>query len=449
MEHLQQVLWHEGMFLTPNHFQQWERHAEAERRSLATLVQPLLRGVFALEIDTEALGNQSFALRRATGVFPDGTVFDMPSSDPLPPARIFTDSFDGRRERLAVFLALPAVVPGNPLCDDPAHPSPSPVRFHRRAVGVRDAVQGGTEREIQCLVKDISLRFEGETVDGHTVLKIAEIVRHGNGGFALAEDYIPPCLAVAAAPVLVRILRRLVDILSARGSELASQRRQRSQGGVEFSVSETANYSLLHTINGALPVLMHMLDQGHLHPERLYSELVRLAGMLLTYAKEGHPRDFAPYRHDDLASSFLSLDLKLRALLETNITARYVPLPLTRGSGGSYSARLPEAVVDGHRFYLSVLSSASTDKIVTQTAQKAKIAAAGRVPTLIAQALKGMQLSYLSVPPAEIPSQSGTSYFELQRTGDEWEQVVSTRTLGIFLPPDFTDLKMEFMAVKE
>jgi type VI secretion system protein ImpJ len=449
MEHLQQVLWHEGMFLTPNHFQQWQRHAEADRRSLAAMLQPLLRGFFVLEIDTEALTNQSFALRKATGVFPDGTVFDMPTADPLPPSRSFSEAFDGRRERLAVLLSLPTVLPGVPLCDDPEHPSPSPVRFHKRAISVRDAVLGGSEREIQCLVKDIRVRFEGEDLDGHTLLKVAEIVRHGNGGYALAEDFIAPCLALSAAPIIVRMLRRLVDILSARGGELASQRRQRSQGMVEFSVSETANYSLLHTINGALPVLMHMLDQSHLHPERLYVELVRLAGMLLTYAKDGHARDFAPYRHDDLAASFITIDTKLRALLETNITARYVPLALTRGNGGIYTARLPEAVIDGHRLYLAVLSSAASDKIVTQTAQKAKIAAAARVGTLIAQALKGMQLTYLSVPPAEIPSQSGTSYFELQRSGDEWEQVVSTRSLGIFLPPDFTDLKMEFMAVKE
>ena len=29
MEYVQRVLWHEGMFITPNHFQQADRHAEA------------------------------------------------------------------------------------------------------------------------------------------------------------------------------------------------------------------------------------------------------------------------------------------------------------------------------------------------------------------------------------------------------------------------------------
>jgi type VI secretion system protein ImpJ len=58
-------------------------------------------------------------------------------------------------------------------------------------------------------------------------------------------------------------------------------------------------------------------------------------------------------------------------------------------------------------------------------------------------------VTYLSVPPGEIPAQPGSSYFELQRVGDEWANIVESRAIGVFLPPDFTDLKMEFMAVKE
>jgi type VI secretion system protein ImpJ len=450
MEPLQKVLWHEGMFLTPVHFQQWDRQGEAERQLQAALLQPLGRGLAGLELDGQALANQSVALRRAAGAFPDGTVFDMPRTDALPQARHLGAAFDAsRKERLGIYLALPAIQPGVALCDDPERPSPSPVRFRRQTTTVRDAVPGGSDREIATLAKELTLRLEGESLDGFTTLKIAEVARDAGGGCSLVETYIPPCLSIGAAPAIQRILRRVVDILGARSSDLAKGRRQRTQGLVEFSVSETANYFMLHTVNGALPGLMHLLDQGTAHPERLYLELARLAGQLLTHASEGHARDLPPYRHDDLASTYLGLEQKLRQLLETSITIRYVPLPLTRSAGGVHTARLPEAVLEGHRLYLSVLSSAPTDKIVNQTALKAKIGASTRVNQLMAQALKGVGLTYLSVPPADIPAQPGTSYFELQRSGEEWPLVLETRTLGIFLPPDFTDLKMEFMAVKD
>lgn len=449
MDTLQKVLWHEGMFLTPVHFQQSDRAQEAERRLLALAVQPLLRGFVQLTIDAEALTNQSFTLRAATGIFPDGTVFDLPASDVLPEARHLAAAFDGRRERLEVHLALPALTPGGALCDSPEAPSATPVRYHRRAVTIRDEVPGGAERPITTLSKGISLRFAHEGLDGFTSLKVAEVVRQAAGGYALADTYIPSVVSLQASPVLLRLLRRLADIVSARAADLSQSRRQRTQGLVEFSVSETANYFLLHTVNGALPGLLHLLDQPQAHPERLYRELSRLAGQLLTHASDGHPRDLPPYRHDDLAGTFLALDQRLRGLLETHIASRYTPLPLTRAASGIHSARLTEAVLDGHRLYLSVLSSAPSDKIIQQTPIKAKIGAGARVSQLIAQALKGVPLTYLAVPPAEIPSQPGTSYFELQRAGDEWAQVVESRSLAIYLPPDFTDLKMEFMAVKE
>lgn len=449
MDYQQRVLWHEGMFITPNHFQQADRHAEAVLIRTARTIQPLLRGFSDLEIDREALSAQTFALRSAAGVMPDGTVFAMPDADELPQSRSFADRFGTDRDRLGVHLCIPDLRHGSPSSDDPARPSPTPVRFKRRSVRVRDEVYGGAERDLAVAVSGWAMRFDGEPLDGHVSLKIAEIVRSPGGGFAVSDDYSPPCVCWGISPPVARLLRRMVDICGARSGELAAQRRQRTQGHVEFSVSETANYLLLHTLNGALPALMHLAANPRLHPEAVWTELARLAGYLHTFASEGHAREVPPYRHDDIGGTFAALDAKLRSLLDTNITARYVPLPLSRGPGGVWASKLPEIVLEGHRIYLSVQSSAPSEKIVAQTAAKAKVASGGRVPMLVAQALKGLGLTYLSVPPGEIPAQPGCSYFELQQVGDEWKTVVESRTLGIFLPPDFTDLKMEFMAVKE
>lgn len=449
MEYVQRVLWHEGMFLTPNHFQQWDRANDHTLGRALRTVQPLLRGVSLLEVDREALSTETFGLRSCAGAMPDGTWFGFPEGDAMPQARSFAGLFGRERERLGVFLCLPDLHPGEPSSDDASKPSPSPVRHHRRVARLRDAVYGGAEREVPIAVRDFQLRFDGESLDGLVVLKVAEIMRSSGGGHILAEDFIPTCNAWAAAPALGRLLGRIADICCARASELAGQRRQRTQGMVEFSVSETANYTLLHTLNGAIPGLLHLLAQPAAHPEQVYLELARLAGHLHTFAGDGHAKDLPPYQHDDLTVTFATLERRLKALLEPKITARYTGLPLSRNAGGIWSTKLPEAVLADHRLYLSVQSSAPLDKIVQQTAAKAKVAAASRVPALIAQALKGLGLTYLSVPPGEIPAQPGTSYFEVQREGDEWDRVSETQSLAVFLPPDFTDLKMEFMAVKE
>ena len=68
---------------------------------------------------------------------------------------------------------------------------------------------------------------------------------------------------------------------------------------------------------------------------------------------------------------------------------------------------------------------------------------------LIAQALRGVGLLHLPTPPSEIPVQPGRYYFQVDRHGDHWDAIVSSRTMSIYLPPEFTDLKLEAMAVKE
>jgi type VI secretion system protein ImpJ len=302
---------------------------------------------------------------------------------------------------------------------------------------------------VRIAVRNLRLLVEGESLDGHAFIKIAEVVRAANGGMALADDFVPTCLSVAASSVIGQQLRRTVEILGSRSSELSASRRQRTQGMVEFTVSDSANLLLLHTVNGALGTLSVQLAQPCLHPFFVFSELLRLAAHLYTFAGDGHPRDLPAYDHDQPAGCFRAVDVQLRKLLETNIAVRYVPLPMTKSSERIHAARLPEAVLEAHRLYLSVACALPAERVLKEFPLKSKAASTGRLPELIAKSIRGMGMTYLSVPPGEIPAQPGCTYFEISRDGDAWKAVVEGRTFSVFVPAEFTDLKLEFMAVKE
>ena len=81
------VLWTEGLFLQPHHFQQADRYTEALVSGLARRIRPYGGGVSALEIDDEVLKVGQFALKSVSGLTHDGTVFRVPMTDDLPPAR--------------------------------------------------------------------------------------------------------------------------------------------------------------------------------------------------------------------------------------------------------------------------------------------------------------------------------------------------------------------------
>jgi type VI secretion system protein ImpJ len=443
------VLWHEGMLLLPQHFQQADRHHEAVLRQLLSQLIPHGYGLAQLAIDGEALAHEQFKLISCSGIMPDGTPFDLPPSDASPLSRPVGKLLSGGTSRLGVSLAIPLDRPGECNASDAGQFDGRPTRFRAATATVVDDHPPGERQEVRMAVRNLRLLLDGESHDGQAVLRLAELVRQPTGAIALAEDFIPPCLTIAASTTLAGQLKRTVDILASRSHDLSASRRQRTQGMVEFAVSESANLLLLHTVNGALGALAPFITEPLVHPAALYAELTRLAAQLLTFAGEGHPRELPAYVHDQPASCFSAMEARLRTLLETNIAVRYVPLPLTRSGERIHAARLPEAVLDAHRLYLSVQCGLPVERVMKEFPLKSKAAASGRLAELVAKSVRGMAMNYLSVPPGEIPAQPGCSYFEISRDGELWKAVADGRAFSIFVPAEFNDLKLELMAVKE
>lgn len=78
------IVWSEGMFLRPQHFQQHDRYLERLVESRAGMLRPHAYGVTELTIDQQALSLGKLSVASARGVMPDGTPFDFPGSDEPP-----------------------------------------------------------------------------------------------------------------------------------------------------------------------------------------------------------------------------------------------------------------------------------------------------------------------------------------------------------------------------
>ena len=60
MDHLQKVVWSEGMFLTPHHFQQWDRHIEDLLVRSRRIGEPRGWGLTELKVNEDSLANGEF-----------------------------------------------------------------------------------------------------------------------------------------------------------------------------------------------------------------------------------------------------------------------------------------------------------------------------------------------------------------------------------------------------
>ena len=97
------VMWSEGLFLQPHHFQQADRYAEALVSGVATRTGPYLWGVSDLEIDKEVLKFGKFAVKSCSGLTPDGAVFRVPQAEDHPPALDVPDTI----KDCVVYLSIP------------------------------------------------------------------------------------------------------------------------------------------------------------------------------------------------------------------------------------------------------------------------------------------------------------------------------------------------------
>jgi len=81
------VLWKEGVFGKPQHFQQMAFAAESALQQRVSSLNDAFYGFSELELNAEYLSFGKVAIIRARGVMPDGTVFDIPGDMP-PPAPV-------------------------------------------------------------------------------------------------------------------------------------------------------------------------------------------------------------------------------------------------------------------------------------------------------------------------------------------------------------------------
>lgn len=440
------VVWSEGMFLTPQLFQQADRYYESVVHFSRRAGEPFPWGLVAFEIDADRLVNGDFGLVRAVGVMPDGLPVRVPDHDPVPDSRSVKSHFSPSVDAIDVYLAIPTLRPQamNVQLDKNGAPARA-VRYRAEVVRAVDETTDGSESEIVVARKNFRILFGDESLDDTVRIKIAEVRRTRTATFVLDDAYIPPTLTIASSPALVTLLHRLLEVVSAKSAALAQQRRHIA----DFGASDMANFWLLHTINSSIPLLAHCFDVPDRHPEQLYLALGRLAGELSTFALDADARQLPRYDHVDLRQTFGELERRIRLLLDTILPTRYVLIPLERTPEAFHFGTIPDERLFKARFYLGVHAQVPVSRLTEEIPAKTKICSREQMGSLIGRAVPGVELTHEPVPPTAIPVRPGFKYFQLATSGRWWDAIVATRGVAIYIPEEFPELKLELIAVKD
>lgn len=450
MKQLSKIVWSEGMYLAPHHFQAQNRYFEDSMQFAVTSLWRDAYGLVSCELDAEAIRNGTVALVHAVGVFPDGLPFDMPECDTLPPARNVGDLFSPVAESLTVSLAIPRQVQGGANCSVSGNGRVS-TRYVGSAATLPDENSGQDEKPVTLGKKNITLILETEVHDALLALPIARILRDGSGHFIYDSNFIPPCLKLSASDALIKLTQRLVEILEDKSASV-SRSQPRSQGQFQAGVSagQVAQFWFLHALNSHLAPLRHLLLTKHSHPEELYRELLRLGGALCSFGLDSHPRSLPVYDHQQAESCFAALDDHIRRHLEIVLPSKAISIPLESVERYFYEGDVKDPRCFGRsRWILGVQAKMGEADLIAKVPQLVKLCSSKFVPELVRRAVPGLTLTHIPVPPSAIAARVESQYFAVSKTGPCWEHILQTKRVGVYAPGEFPRAELELTVILE
>jgi type VI secretion system protein ImpJ len=447
MRFLSKVVWSEGMYLGPHHFQAQNRYFEDSIRLAVSSFWFQPYGLLGCSMNEDALRNGTLSLIHARGIFEDGMLFLMPECDALPTARAIADLFPPTRDRITIMLGIPKRKPGGLNCSLSTYADG--VRYTAEDWNFRDETTGGDERPVQIARKNIRFFLDTESIEGLVTLPVARVTRDGAGHLVLDPSFIPPTLQISASERIMSILLRLIEILEEKSGHL-QRSSPGAQGAGEFAPRDIANYWLLHAVNTALSPLRHLCLSKCGHPEELFVELSRLAGALCTFGLESHPRTLPAYDHERLGECFDALDRHIRTHLELVIPTNCVAIPLEKIKDNFYEGDVVDTRCLGRaRWILGIRSGLGEAELITKVPQLVKICSAKFVSDLVRKAMSGLPLIHVPVPPPAIRTKLEAKYFGITRSGPFWEHIVQTKRVGVYIPSEISNPEVELLVVLE
>ena len=401
-------------------------------------------GVIEAAFEPDALKLGRLQARKLHLRFQDGTLVDTDNADALPPVL----SLASESTAVEIVLALPLLRANGGNCLKPDELAERPVRYRQRWHDVRNQF-GDDTRQIAVMQPEISFRFARQNNSDYLTCPVARLQQDSQGIWTLDESFIPPVLTIQSSRWLLVQLEQLMAQLRARLTRLMSMRRESNERMADFAVADVSLFWLLNALNSAEPVLGQFQRFPQSPVERLYPELARLAGSLLTFSLEHQVSAIPTYQHEQLNAVFPPLFDLLGDLLEASLPSRVVSIELTHDKRlRQWQARLQDPRLrEGADYYLSVRSHMPMAQLQEQFPRQCKVGSPDYVTSLVNASRQGIPLKPLRHVPAAIPLRLENQYFSLDLTHPAAQEMLESGSCMFYTPGTLGEPELELFAV--
>ena len=439
--------WKEGVFVKPQHFQQFERYFESQLYGRLDLLQSYGFGVEALRINEAQLQRGLVQLEQLGAIMPDGLMVRIGAGEPMEALTldVSQQTFDGALE---IFLA----VPDESSRGTKAYASNNGARgarFVEVKHTLNDVYGGARQADIDCIRPNVQLLSSNDDRESYVCLKLLELLRDESGTLRADPEYCPPLLRINASPWLSGQLRKLVEKATSKRNAVAERYEGRSTALVDFGAVDMATFWFLHTLNSYLGPITHIAATGHLHPEALYLALSQLHGSLSTFEPQARPKKVPPYDHLDLAGTFETLLSESARLVDRSLDQSYKKIPLENPQRGFYVARdVDSDLLQYGQLFLMARGKVSEEKLKVELPKHVRVTSFEQVSNVVKRALPALDLHVDTSPPSAIPVRPENLYLRFSQRGQHWDHIRMSQTIAIWQPVEPDHVELELMVVE-
>lgn len=399
-----------------------------------------------LELDPDSLRRGLLCVRQAIGLYPDGTVLDMPVHALLPEPLTLSARHVGGVVCVAIANA---GVSFDSLAAEPSWSSPVTIRTEPKVarvsayehplpdetddLGAHHPTLLGRLRCRLCLADELSASEIG--------LPVARVLSGSDQGeFVLDDQFVPPILDLRANPPLKSSVESIVDLIRHRSNWQIDRLNQPQS----TSVLETTDFLLLQSLLRHESSIIFELAMAPTSPLAVLRHLVTLCADV---AACSYPptRITLPDRlsAQDLGPPFATVLRYLRDTLSQMRERLAMEIALSPSTDGSYlsTQSLPE-IGHGVRIVIAVQAQVPNDWLWQRFADQAIVCASDRLAHRVRLQLPGVKLLHLPAVPPELPLQMGWHYFELERDGQAWAELVQARSVGLHVSGQWPGLDL-------
>lgn len=448
----QQVNWHEGLFLQPQHLQLMQRQLLDQFGEERRLTWAYPYGVIECELSDIALQNNRIEFDRLHVVMRSGRRVTFPGNADLVPLDI-TRALEMGAGTLVISLAIPQWQERRPnanAADAEPGVGAQDALYRVYEQPIYDENSGANPQPVQ--VRRINARLIIDD-DGQTDFETIPLIRVKRGaGQAVGKPIrdrtaIPPCMVLDGSADLRRIMLDIAEAVEASRRELVPEL---TRDGFDYSTIQGAQFGRvlkLRTLNRFASRLSTLAKATGVPPFAAYLEIRELIGELVALEPDKDELFDAPaYSHEDCGLVFTDLQDRVMKLLAKVVKENVLSVPFQEQGHYLVAALNEEHLTRPIDYFLGVETSGNPTAL-SQTVQHPdnfKLIAALHVT----KGFRGVRLVEERHPPTALARREGTYYFRLDRTGrseDAWKQVLDPRNdkkLAIkWTQADFPDAK--------